>query len=1830
MAPRWVLAVAALALLSASSAWATNFTVTDNSLNPTDVGSLLYALNNLATGSAATTNTITITATGTITLTRSLPTISNGVTITGPGANHLTISGANAYKVFTINSGDVVISGLTIANGVDPNDSVQHLGGGIYNNGTVTVSDCTFYGNLAANGFGAAIFNAGVAVVSNSTFYNNSVTDTGSGGIGSAIYNFGTSLTVFNSTFTENSAGLSSSIGNGSGTATLTNNTFYSNSSAFNAEVVNYNSAKINANNNLFSSEPHGALYNSGGTLNASSNLYWNTSATCTACASDTNSISGDPKLLPLGNYGGTTETLALAPGSAAICASSSTYAVDASSNPLTSDQRGFVMDPSCASGSVDAGAVQTNQYVVTTLADQTDTSPTCTGGATCSLRDAIGLANATKGDITFKASLTSVKSPGTITLGAGSAGDVGLPAIAGQVNILGTGANQLTVSGNKDANVGSVFTINPSATATLYGLTISNGYNLSNVQNGGGINNSGTTTVLDCSVSGNNAAGIGGGISNLGAMTVADSTISGNFGFGAGGGIATTGAMTITGSTISGNSAGSVGANLSAVGGGIYASGTLTIVNSTISRNSVSDGSIKIDTASGGGIDVVAGTANLANTIVAGNTLGQSIGSISYADIEGNYNDNGGNVAGTSASSTSQINIQLGPLQYNGTGATVQTMIPLPGSPAICAGLTTNIPSGMTTDERGFPLSSPSYCTPGQVDAGAVQTNYTSIAFAQQPSDTAVNTAITPSPAVEVTETNAITNTTDTVAGLPITLDYSGGAGELSGGSASLTATSGSTTIGTNTVNAAVFSLTPTIPGASFSLSLGAGGTGIAVGSKTFSETSNSFDVYGAAASLQIVATTPVTAGGSTSVTVTAMDANGNTVLNDNDTVNLVLTGQTTSLGTVTLSGGTGSTNITLTTAGTYTLTGTDTTTSITGQSNSIVVGANTPMQIVVSGYPVSVYAGVPQTATVMVEDAYGNPVTAATGTATVTTSESTTGIPVTITSGMGIFTAVFATTGTSQSISVSGLGLTGVPETGITVNAIPSLVVTNTNDSGTGSLRAALATAATDGAGNITFDPGMFSTAQTIRLTSGVVNLPAYTTITGPTAANGANLVTVSGGGTQQVFNVAGGVSGAVINDLNIANGFSTSGGGISNLGSLTVNHSSFTGNSASPAGSNTAGSGGAIFSQGGTLAVNNSSFTSNSASPPGASSSGYGGAICSIGGTLTVAGSTFSRNSASASNSGGNAYGGAIFSTSTSLTVSNSTFSGNTASATGSSNIAYGGAIWGVNTVTLSDSTFSGNSATASGSGAQGVGGAIWSASTLTVTGSIFSGNSASTSAGGINLSGGVLSVGTSLFTSDTGGECITSSSGCPTNGVNGNVVGAASANLAPLGNYGGPTQTMIPLPGSPAICLINPSVATGMDQRGDPRTTAYNSTSCQDAGAVQTDYALVFSGEPAPISPATAIEATAPFTAGATVEENGAPFFDGKDIIPVMFTLTTGSGALTGGSTATTATSGAANATSLEVSLPGTSDQLTATLVLNGTLVLTKTSSLFSVSQVPTTTTLGVSTGSGTPGLSLNVIPGQSVTLTATVSSTVGTPTGTVNFYDGGMLLNATPVTLSAGVAKYTLTTLTPGVTNALTAAYNGTPAYATSSNTSTSTVTVASLDFTVDLSGLTAQTVIPGQSVSYMFTVTPDYGSYAGTVTFAATGLPAGATATFSPPSIAVNGGPQTVTVTIQTAPSTAMEHAPAPPGSAGRRAAPLALAFLLLFGLGAVRKRGKGLRNLLCAAVLLAGGAAATMLSGCGGGINGFFAQSPQNYSITITATANGLTHSKTVTLNVQ
>jgi hypothetical protein len=188
------------------------------------------------------------------------------------------------------------------------------------------------------------------------------------------------------------------------------------------------------------------------------------------------------------------------------------------------------------------------------------------------------------------------------------------LPAILRDVQILGPGANILTVSGN---GANPVFDVNAGVAATIAGLTIADGFGVI----GGGMYNDGTLTVTNCTLSGNSSADLlygGGGIFNDGTLTVTNSTLSGNSASSDGGGIYNDGTLNVSNSTLSGNSA-------SSDGGGIYNNGgTLNVSDSTLSGNSAS--------SQGGGIDNSGGTLNVTNSTLSGNSASSQGGGIANA----------------------------------------------------------------------------------------------------------------------------------------------------------------------------------------------------------------------------------------------------------------------------------------------------------------------------------------------------------------------------------------------------------------------------------------------------------------------------------------------------------------------------------------------------------------------------------------------------------------------------------------------------------------------------------------------------------------------------------------------------------------------------------------------------------------------------------------------------------------------------------------------------------------------------------------------------------------------------------------------------------------------------------------------------------------------------------------------------------------------------------------------------------------------------------------------------------------------------------------------
>jgi Bacterial Ig-like domain (group 3)/FG-GAP-like repeat len=236
----------------------------------------------------------------------------------------------------------------------------------------------------------------------------------------------------------------------------------------------------------------------------------------------------------------------------------------------------------------------------------------------------------------------------------------------------------------------------------------------------------------------------------------------------------------------------------------------------------------------------------------------------------------------------------------------------------------------------------------------------------------------------------------------------------------------------------------------------------------------------------------------------------------------------------------------------------------------------------------------------------------------------------------------------------------------------------------------------------------------------------------------------------------------------------------------------------------------------------------------------------------------------------------------------------------------------------------------------------------------------------------------------------------------------------------------------------------------------------------------------------------------------------------------------------------------------------------------------------------------------------------------------TPTGTVSFFDqslGGQLLGTAPMGAN-GQAVFTTATIGPGV-HVISASYTGDATFLPSNSNQ---VTEQIDDLLINRVGNNNTTILPGTTVLYTLQLAPAVATkFLYNVSFSASGLPAGASASFSPPTLAAGTTAAKITMTVTTA-NTSFN---APPSSPFGRL-PLALGLLLpLFGSRAMRRRMQKLPPLLAVGLLaVLGLAAVTGLSGCSGA--GLFAARKVPYSITVTATEGTLQRSTTVPLAIQ
>jgi hypothetical protein len=278
-------------------------------------------------------------------------------------------------------------------------------------------------------------------------------------------------------------------------------------------------------------------------------------------------------------------------------------------------------------------------------------------------------------------------------------------------------------------------------------------------------------------------------------------------------------------------------------------------------------------------------------------------------------------------------------------------------------------------------------------------------------------------------------------------------------------------------------------------------------------------------------------------------------------------------------------------------------------------------------------------------------------------------------------------------------------------------------------------------------------------------------------------------------------------------------------------------------------------------------------------------------------------------------------------------------------------------------------------------------------------------------------------------------------------------------------------------------------------------------------------------------------------------------------------------------------------------------------------------------------------------SLNPILLQNpVTYTATVSSSTGNPTGTVTFSDGGTVISAcasVAVTVSNGQANCAVTYTVTG-THSITAVYSGDTNFLAAGPSNT--VSEAAIDINI-VTPTTSETILPGGAVTYLFPIAPSSGTtFPLPVTFtvnASPALPSGTTMTLTPPAwVSTSNNPWSWTLPANTSltsntvltiqlPQTTASAQPSG-GNLVSRLEPFSLALLLLPFAGRLRKSGKRLARII-AVVLLTGAGAATLagLSGCGTNV-GFFAQTQQNYKVTVTVGSGSLSYTSTVNLAVE
>lgn len=247
-------------------------------------------------------------------------------------------------------------------------------------------------------------------------------------------------------------------------------------------------------------------------------------------------------------------------------------------------------------------------------------------------------------------------------------------------------------------------------------------------------------------------------------------------------------------------------------------------------------------------------------------------------------------------------------------------------------------------------------------------------------------------------------------------------------------------------------------------------------------------------------------------------------------------------------------------------------------------------------------------------------------------------------------------------------------------------------------------------------------------------------------------------------------------------------------------------------------------------------------------------------------------------------------------------------------------------------------------------------------------------------------------------------------------------------------------------------------------------------------------------------------------------------------------------------------------------------------------------------------------------------GAAITLTATVSSAGGVPTGDVVFLDGTTNVGTSQLD-GAGVAILRINTLAAGA-HSLTASYAGEEKFAGSKSAQV-TIEIANADFSLGATPSSA-TVIAGRSTQFMLTVVPS-GGFANNVTLSCSPV-TGVTCNFTPATVSPSNGAGSSVLTVATS-ANVLHYGVLMPDLLGPWTLLVAIALLSF-----VTRRTQSLpyaRPARLAAVAAAIAMLGLAISGCGG-----YANSSQvnrgTATINVMAQSGTLSHTTTVSLTVR